>query len=94
MIRRLVDEGDDAFHDSVWSDTLTLFREAVRIGRAADARDLLDAGEAGERWRPLPGGPCGRGRGSEDYLRQVSPEVGVPAKAIFRRLTQDAGGNN
>ena len=94
LIRRLVDAGDDAFHDLAWNGTLTLFREAVRTGRAADARDLLDAGEAGERWRPLREALAAAAEGSEDYLRQVSPEVGVPAKAIFRRLTQDAGGNN
>ena len=85
LIRRLVTEADEALLDAIWDDVLTLFHEAVLTGRAAEARALLDAGEAGERWRPLREALAAAAEGSADYLRQVAPEVAAPAREIHAR---------
>ncbi len=87
LIRRLVDEADDALLEAIWEDVLALFREAVHNGRAAEARGLLDAGAAGERWRPLREALAAAAAGSADYLRQVAPEVSAPAREIHALLT-------
>ncbi|EGV33436.1 Tetratricopeptide TPR_1 repeat-containing protein [Thiorhodococcus drewsii AZ1] len=89
LIQRLVDESSTAFIEETWDDVLTLFQEAVRADQAAAARDLLDATEAGERWRPLREALAAAAEGSADYLRLVAPEVRTPARAIFERLTAE-----
>jgi hypothetical protein len=87
LIRRLLDEGSADFLEAVWNEILRLFRELVQRGRAADARDLLDTTEAGERWRPLREALAAAAEGSADYLRLVAPEVRTPAQAIYEQLT-------
>ncbi|MFD2113854.1 tetratricopeptide repeat protein [Thiorhodococcus fuscus] len=89
LIRRLVDESSTAFIEEIWDDVLTLFQETVQADQAAAARDLLDATEAGERWRPLREALAAAAEGSADYLRLVAPEVRTPARAIFERLTAE-----
>jgi len=86
LIHRLIDEGSEEFLEETWGDILLLFHEAVRAGQAAAARDLLDATDAGERWRPLREALAAAAEGSADYLRLVAPEVRTPAQAIFDRL--------
>ncbi|WP_296926993.1 hypothetical protein [Thiohalocapsa sp.] len=76
--------------EETWGDLLLLFQEAVRAGQVAAARDLLDATEAGERWRPLREALAAAAEGSVDYLRLVAPEVRTPAQAIFARQTDAA----
>ncbi len=87
LARRLIDEGSERFLEETWRDVLLLFQEAVRSGQASAARDLLDATDAGERWRPLREALAAAAEGSADYLRLVAPEVRTPAKAILDRLT-------
>lgn len=86
LVRRLIDEGSERFLEETWRDVLLLFLEAVRSGQAPAARDLLDATDAGERWRPLREALAAAAEGSVDYLRLVAPEVRTPARAIFDQL--------
>ena len=87
LIRRLIDEADAAWLEASWDEILGLFHEAVLNGKAAEARDLLDADDAGERWRPLREALAAAAEGSADYLRQVAPEVAGAAREIHARLT-------
>jgi tetratricopeptide (TPR) repeat protein len=86
LIHRLIDEGTEGLLEEIWAGILILFQEAVRAGQAAAARDLLDATDAGERWRPLREALAAAAEGSVDYLRLVAPEVRRPAQAILDRL--------
>jgi tetratricopeptide (TPR) repeat protein len=93
LIRRLINEGGESYLEAIWDDMLVLFQETVQEGKAAETRDLLDAGEAGERWRPLREALAAAAAGSADYLRQVAPEVAGPAREIYRRLVAEPAGS-
>jgi len=92
LIQRLIDKGGEQFLADTWSDLLLLFREAARNGQAAAARDLLDATDVGERWRPLREALAAAAEGSADYLRLVAPEVRAPARAIFDQILDKDNG--
>ena len=88
-LRRFMEEGNDAFHEEVWNDTISLFREAVHTGNAADALALLDETTAGQRWRPLREALAAVVAGTPDHLNGVAPEVRQPAQQILADLTRD-----
>jgi Flp pilus assembly protein TadD len=82
--------GDDL--NGNWGSTLTLFREAVRAGKAREAAALLDELGASERWRPLREALEAIARGSDSYLRRVAPEVRQPAREILKLLREEPSG--
>ncbi|WP_295435093.1 tetratricopeptide repeat protein [uncultured Thiodictyon sp.] len=87
LIRRLIEVGVDSYVEMSWEEIILLFRAAVTASRASEALDLLDRGEAGERWRPLREAIAAALEGTPDYLREVAPEVRRPAEQIYARLT-------
>ncbi|WP_417914732.1 hypothetical protein [Candidatus Electronema sp. JM] len=68
-------KGDDEFFEKYWQDMLTLFQEAVRTGRAAEALALLDESPLAERWRPLREALAAAKEGSVRYLNGVAPDM-------------------
>ena len=73
--------------DGLWPDIVTFFRETVAAGKTAEAAELLDELELGERWRPLREALEALARENRNYLRRVAPEVRKPAEVILEELT-------
>ncbi|MCI5166147.1 MAG: tetratricopeptide repeat protein [Candidatus Electrothrix sp. GM3_4] len=88
-IRSLLNKGDDEFFEERWQDMLTLFKEAVRTGKAAEALRLLDETPYAERWRPLREALAAAAQGDSRYLNGVAPEVRQPALAILKEIAPD-----
>ncbi|WP_417913143.1 tetratricopeptide repeat protein [Candidatus Electronema sp. TJ] len=88
-IRALLAKGDDEFFEENWPDMLTLFQEAVRTGRAAEALALLEESPLAERWRPLREALAAAKEGSVRYLNGVAPEVRQPALEILKTIAPD-----
>jgi Flp pilus assembly protein TadD len=87
-LRRYLEEGSDDFHQTSWPHTLGLFRETLRKGKeyALQLLEILDGGEAGQRWRPLREALMAITGGNPRYLNGVAPEVREPAENILREL--------
>jgi DNA-binding transcriptional regulator GbsR (MarR family) len=81
-----ISQGDD--HSLAWYNLgLTLFKEAVRSGKAREILEILKETGAAERWWPFREALEAVARGSESYLRRVAPEVRQAASEIFKQLT-------
>ncbi|WP_420208611.1 tetratricopeptide repeat protein [Candidatus Electronema sp. JC] len=87
--RELLNKGDDEFFEKYWQDMLTLFKEAVCTGRAAEVLALLDESPLAERWRPLREALAAAKEGSVRYLNGVAPEVRHPALEILKTIAPD-----
>ncbi|MGR0481409.1 MAG: tetratricopeptide repeat protein [Candidatus Electronema sp. V4] len=88
-IRALLAKGTDEFFEEYWQDMLTLFQEAVRTGRAAEALALLEESSLAERWRPLREALAAAKEGNVRYLNGVAPEVRQPALEILKTIAPD-----
>jgi tetratricopeptide (TPR) repeat protein len=87
--RALLTENDDEFFEEHWQDMLTLFKEAIRTGKAAEALRLLDESPLAERWRPLREALAAAAEDSSRYLNGVAPEVRQPALEILKTIAPD-----
>lgn len=83
IARRYLTEGSPDFHERVWEDNVTFFREAARTGHAADAVKLLDELSLTERWRPLREALAAIAAGTKATLRRVAPEARRPAEELL-----------
>ena len=63
-----------------------LFEEIVGLGKAGEAIKIIDAANAGEKWRPLKEALAAIDGKSIDYLNGVAPEVREPALEILKTL--------
>lgn len=88
-IAALVDlEGaDDEFHARTWEEVLLFFHEAVRTGHAAEAGELLDETDLGERWLPLREALRILAAEDRSLLRKLAPEVREPVERLLERLS-------
>jgi tetratricopeptide (TPR) repeat protein len=69
-----------------WQQAITLFREAIRVGRAKESLDLLEEAQLAEKWRPLREALRAVIEGTPLYLQRVAPEVRDPAERILKEL--------
>ncbi len=83
--RRFIEQGDDGWHEEVWSDIVLFFREAVTTGHAGQAVELLRETNRADRWRPLYAALTAIAEG-EEHLTRFAPEVRRPARDLMEML--------
>ena len=86
LTRHFIVEGGPEYHAEVWPDIITLFKDAVKIGHAADAVKLLDDIGYEDRWRPLREALRAIAEGNDGPLLRVAPEIRLPAEEIVAQL--------
>ena len=86
LTRHFIVEGGSEYHTEVWSDIITLFKDAVKTGHAADAVKLLDDIGYEDRWRPLREALRAIAEGNDGPLLRVAPEIRLPAEEIVAQL--------
>lgn len=87
LARRFLKDCIDEFHARAWEDLLLFFHEAVRMGHAAEAGDLLDETDLGERWLPLREALRILAAEDRSLLRRLAPEVREPVERLLERLS-------
>ncbi len=86
LARKLIQQGNDEYHEAIWPEIIRFFRDAVATGHSAQAVALLDEMEYGERWRPLREALQAIAEDDSSYLLRVAPEVRQPAEEIVALL--------
>jgi tetratricopeptide (TPR) repeat protein len=87
-LRRYFEEGNDDFHKSFWSDTLSLLKQALHKGGEWERLllALFDSGKVGQRWRPLREALMAVAGDNPYYLNGIAPEIREPASNILSAL--------
>jgi tetratricopeptide (TPR) repeat protein len=87
-LRRYFEEGNDDFHKSFWSNTLSLLKQALHKGETWKRLllALFDSGKVGQRWRPLREALVAIAGDNPYYLNGIAPEIREPASNILSAL--------
>ncbi|MEC4748239.1 AAA family ATPase [Methylomicrobium sp. Wu6] len=86
--RRYLEEGCDDFHQSFWTNTLNLLKQALHKDKEWKQLllTLFESGKAGQRWRPLREALMAISCDNPLYLNGIAPEIREPATNILKTL--------
>lgn len=87
-LRQYLEEGNDDFHQSYWTNTLNLLKQALHKGKEWEQLllTLFDSGKVGQRWRPLREALIAVCSDNPLYLNGIAPEIREPASNILAAL--------